>query len=117
MEDLVETGLDCIGPLDPLGGLAPAQVRSRIGDSVALMGGVNTLSFINGSPDSIIEESAECIAAAGANGGYLLGSGCVIPRNASKENVDALRIATERHGLYRDGRLCLSRDRCRASRY
>ena len=23
-EDLVETGLDCIGPLDPLGGLEPA---------------------------------------------------------------------------------------------
>ena len=31
VEDLVEVGLDCIGPLDPLGGFTPGEIRQRVG--------------------------------------------------------------------------------------
>jgi uroporphyrinogen-III decarboxylase len=109
-EDLVETGLDCIGPLDPLGHFAPGEVRKRVGDAVSLMGGVNTLSFIDSTPEEIIEEARGCILQAGEKGGYILGSGCVVPRDAKRENVEALRIASERYGIYRDGRLCISQE-------
>jgi uroporphyrinogen-III decarboxylase len=105
-EDLVETGLDCIGPLDPLGGSTPAEVRNRVRDAVSLMGGVDTLSFINNTSDEIIAEARQCIIQAGQKGGYILGSGCVVPRNAKRENVEALSIASERYGIYRNGRLC-----------
>ena len=40
IEDLVNTGLDCIGPLDPLGGVDCARVRELAGSGTALMGGV-----------------------------------------------------------------------------
>jgi uroporphyrinogen-III decarboxylase len=109
-EDLVETGLDCIGPLDPLGHFTPGEVRKRVGDAVSLMGGVNTLSFIDSTPEEIIEEARGCIIQAGEKGGYILGSGCVVPRDAKRENVEALRIASERYGIYRDGRLCISQE-------
>jgi len=100
---LIETGLDCIGPLDPLGGFTPSQVREIVGDRVSLMGGVNTLSFINNRPKQIIEEAKKCMFEAGRKGGYILGSGCVIPRGASMENLRALRIATEKYGVYHNG--------------
>lgn len=109
-EDLVETGLDCIGPLDPLGGFTPAEVRRRVGEAVSLMGGVDTLSFINNTSDEIIAEARKCIIQAGEKGGYLLGSGCVVPRDAKQENVKALRIASERYGVYRNGRLSILRE-------
>jgi len=109
-EDLVETGLDCIGPLDPLGHFTPGEVRKRVGDAVSLMGGVNTLSFIDSTPEEIIEEARGCILQAGEKGGYILGSGCVVPRDAKKENVEALRIASERYGIYRNERLCISQE-------
>ena len=67
-EDLVKTGLDCIGPLDPLGGSTPLEIRKRVGNSVALMGGVNTLSFVNSTADEIIEEARQCILHAGGEG-------------------------------------------------
>lgn len=102
-EDLVKTGLDCIGPLDPLGGFTPGQAREIVGDRVSLMGGVNTLSFINNTSKQIIEEAKMCILEAGQRGGYILSSGCVIPRGAIKENVRALRIATEKYGIYQNG--------------
>jgi len=105
VEDLVETGLDCIGPLDPLGNFTPAQIRERVGDAVSLMGGVNTLSFLDGTPEQIVEESLACMRQAGATGGYILGSGCVVPRGAPKENLLALREAADIYGIYQNGRL------------
>ena len=100
VEDLVKTGLDCIGPLDPLGGFIPADVRQKVGDAVSLMGGVNTLTFFQGSPHDIFHESQACIQQAGEHGGYILGSGCVVPRDAKKENLFALREAAETYGKY-----------------
>jgi uroporphyrinogen-III decarboxylase len=107
-EDLVTAGLDCIAPLDPLGGFTPLDVRERIGDSVGLMGGIDTLSFINSTPDEIMEEAKKCIVQAGRKGGYILGSGCVVPRSARKRNVEALRTASEQHGIYRNGHLVVN---------
>jgi len=98
MEDLIATGLDCIGPLDPLGNFTCAQAREAVGGRIALMGGVNTLSFINSTPEELVEEARICIEGAGRQGGYILGSGCVVPRSAPRENLLALRKAAERFG-------------------
>jgi len=103
VNDLVETGLDCIGPLDPLGHFTSAQVRKIVGERVSLLGGVNTLSFLQNSPEEILDEARRCIQGAGKKGGYILSSGCVIPRGASKENVKALKIAVEKYGVYQNG--------------
>lgn len=97
VEDLVQTGLDCIGPLDPLGGFTPADVRQRVGQDIALMGGVNTLTFLEGTSDDILQEAHTCMQQAGEHGGYILGSGCVIPRDAKLENLRALRQAAEEY--------------------
>ena len=104
-EDLVATGLDCIGPLDPLGGFTPAEIRARVGNSIALMGGVNTLSFVDHTPEDIIEEARQCMRQAGKEGGYILGSACVVPRSTSIENLKALRTAAETYGIYKNGKL------------
>jgi hypothetical protein len=99
-EDLVAAGLDCIGPLDPLGGFTPGEMRGRVGGRVGLMGGVNTLSFVDGTPEGIAGEARACILGAGREGGYVLSSGCVIPRAAPTQNLRALRRAAERYGVY-----------------
>ena len=104
-EDLVETGLDCIGPLDPLGSFTPAQIRERVGHAVSLMGGVNTLTFLDGKPEQIIEEALSCLRQAGDRGGYVLCSGCVVPRDSARDNLVALREAADAYGIYENGKL------------
>jgi uroporphyrinogen-III decarboxylase len=69
------------------------------------MGGVNTLSLLNGRPEEVEREAASCIHQAGELGGYVLGSGCVVPRDSPRENLLALRRAAERHGVYQAGAL------------
>jgi uroporphyrinogen-III decarboxylase len=105
VDDLVRTGLDCIGPLDPLGRFTPGQVRAAAGDRVSLMGGVNTLSLVSATAEEVVEESRECITQAGARGGYVLGSGCMVPPGSREENLKAMVRAAEVYGVYRGGRL------------
>ncbi len=90
VELLVETGLDCIAPLDPLGGFTVADVRRRVGDRFVLMGGVNTMSFVHSTPDEIREEALRCIEEGYRNGAFVLGSGCALPADTKRENLEAL---------------------------
>jgi uroporphyrinogen-III decarboxylase len=105
LEDLVEAGLDCIAPLDPLGQMEPGAAREVVGDRISLMGGVDTLAFIQAGPEQIEEQARTCIRGGGEEGGYVLGSGCVVPRAAPRENLQVLRRAAERYGRYAGGRL------------
>lgn len=87
MTDLVETGLDCIAPLDPLGGFSCADARYAVPDTYPLMGGIDTLSFINSTMEAISTEALVCINGAGENGSFILGSGCVLPPGSLTENI------------------------------
>ncbi len=90
VEPLVETGLDCIAPLDPLGGFTVADVRRRVGDRYVLMGGVNTMSFVHSSPEELRAEALRCIEEGNRAGAFVLGSGCALPCDAKPENLEAL---------------------------
>lgn len=96
LKDLMETGLDCIAPLDPLGGNSLEEIRSVTGDSVMLMGGVNTLSFLNCTAEEILEESKRCIREGRReNGRFAVGTGCALPCDASLEGILAMARASE----------------------
>ena len=88
---LAETGLDCIAPLDPMGGMTVADARRAAGPEIVLMGGVNTMSFVQSTPEALRDEARRCIAEGGPR--YILGSGCALPRGTKIENLVALREA------------------------
>jgi hypothetical protein len=96
--DLVAAGFDCIAPLDPLGGFTVADIRAQVGQTASLMGGVNTLSLLQHSPDQVFQEATECIKQSGGNG-FVLGSGCVVPRDCPAENLLALVEASKKYKL------------------
>jgi uroporphyrinogen-III decarboxylase len=93
-EMLADSGVDCIEPMDPLGGVDPAEMKRRVGDRVALMGGVSTLTLLRGTPEQVEVEARECIRKAGYNGGYILAAGCMVPRDTPEANIRAMvRVA------------------------
>ena len=103
IDDLVRVGLDCIAPLDPLGGFSCAAAREAVRCDMPLMGGINTLSFVQSDPREISDEAVRCMRAAGERGAFILGSGCVVPRDAKKENILAVGETARLQGAYRDG--------------
>lgn len=90
LEMMADTGADCIEPLDPLGGVEVADAKRRVGDRVALMGGVNTLTLFRGSPEDVYEESMACCRAGAEGGGYILAAGDMVPDRSPEENVRAM---------------------------
>lgn len=101
---LAATGLDCIAPLDPLGGFSVADARRAVGPDKILMGGVNTLSFVRCKPEDTLDEARRCIAEGAVAGrNFILGSGCAVPRGASADNLRALARASEMEAVNEPG--------------
>jgi MtaA/CmuA family methyltransferase len=90
LEMMADTGADCIEPLDPLGGVEVADAKERIGNRVALMGGVNTVTLLEGSAEEVYEEARACCRAGGPGGGYILAAGDMVPDFSPEANVRAL---------------------------
>ncbi len=89
LEMMADTGADVIEPLDPLGGVEVSDAKTRVGDKVALMGGVNTLTLDQGSPEEV---RAEAITKCREGGpyGYVLASGDMVPPKTPLENLQAM---------------------------
>ncbi|NMB11996.1 MAG: hypothetical protein GX977_06895 [Firmicutes bacterium] len=100
LELMADTGVDAIEPLDPLGGVTVGEAKRRVGRRVALKGGLDTILLLRGAPEEVVEAARECIDAGAADGGYLLGSGDDIPRDAPMENVAAMVEAAHAYGWY-----------------
>jgi len=99
-ELMADTGVDCIEPLDPLGGVVIADAKRRVGHRVALMGGVNTVTLAQGALDEVVEDCKRCIKEGAPGGGYVLAAGDMLPTETSKEKVEAMMDVAKKYGKY-----------------
>jgi len=86
---MAETGVDAIEPLDPLGSVSVADAKRRVGDRVALMGGVNTLTFSTGTEKEVRAEAIQKCREGGPDG-YVLAAGDMVPPETPLENLHAM---------------------------
>jgi uroporphyrinogen decarboxylase len=56
--------------------------------------------LLNGTPEEVEGEGRRCIRSAAQGGGFILGSGCEVPRNTPPENLKAMVRAAEKYGRY-----------------
>lgn len=89
LEMMADTGAHVIEPLDPLGGVSVADAKRRVGDRVALMGGVNTLTLARGTPMEVQAEAIQKCQEGGPHG-YILAAGDMIPPETTLENLQAM---------------------------
>jgi MtaA/CmuA family methyltransferase len=75
-----------------------ALARSIVGDRACVIGNVDPVTvLLQGTPEQVTAASEACLEA-GRGGGYILGSGCVVPRITPLENVRAMVEAAWRSG-------------------
>ena len=98
---LVDSGIDCLDPIDPVAGMDIGAVKKKYGHRVALKGNVDcahTLTF--GSISDVIAETKECIRKAAPGGGFILSSGNTIHSSVKPENYLALLHTLKMYGRY-----------------
>ena len=72
------------------------KAREILGPDVCVIGNVNpTATLLSGTVDRVMVESTEAFEKAGRNGAFILASGCLIPSNAPRENLEALVAAAK----------------------
>jgi len=89
LEMLADSGAHVVEPLDPLGGVSVADARRRIGDKVAIMGGVNTVALAMGTAEEVRTEAIQKCREGGPQG-YILAAGDMVPPNTPLENLQAM---------------------------
>jgi hypothetical protein len=89
LEMLASTGAHVVEPLDPLGGVSVADAKRRIGDQVALMGGVNTLTLSGGTTEAVTAEAIRKCREGGPHG-YILAAGDMVPPETPLANLQAM---------------------------
>ena len=99
LEMLADTGADVVEPLDPLGGVQVADAKRRIGQRVALMGGLNTLTLANGTPEEVRDEAIQKCREGGPQG-YILAAGDMVPPTTPVANLQAM-VDVARWSLWR----------------
>lgn len=88
---IAQTEADCFS-LDYKVNLAKA--KEVLGGKMCIAGNVDPVSLLyNGTPESVAEASAKCLADAAAGGGFILTSGCDLPPTVKMENIEAMMNA------------------------
>ena len=101
MGRLVESGIDCIDPVDPLAGMDLDFFKRNFGSKICIKGNVNcATTLVDGSMSDVSEEVRNCIAKAAANGGYILSSSNSIHSGVKPDNFVAMVEAARKYGRY-----------------
>jgi uroporphyrinogen decarboxylase len=101
LDMIIESGIDCLDPIDPIAGLEIGQIKRDCGHRVALKGNVDcahTLTF--GSVEDTVRETKEVIRKAAAGGGLILSSSNSIHSSVKPGNYLAMWNAIRMYGRY-----------------
>lgn len=101
MDQIVDTGINGLHPIDPLAGMDIGEVKQKYGHRICIMGGVDCGDLLTfRTPDEVRQGVKEAIAKAGTGGGYICMSSNSIHGAVKPENYVAMLEAIREYGRY-----------------
>jgi len=98
---IVDTGIDCLDPIDPLAGMDLAEVKAKYGHRIAVKGNVDCADLMTfGTPEDVIAATRDALRKGAPGGGYILSSSNSIHSSVKPENYLAMIQTLEKYGRY-----------------
>lgn len=101
LEMILDAGIDCLDPIDPIAGLDIGDIKTRYGDRIAIKGNVDcahTLTF--GSVEDVVRETLAVIEKAAPGGGLIVSSSNSIHSAVKPANYLAMVNTIRAYGTY-----------------
>jgi uroporphyrinogen decarboxylase len=101
MDMIIDSGIDCLDPIDPLGGMDVGEVKAKYGQRVAVKGNVDCASLLSfGTTGEVIEATKAALRKGMPGGGYILSSSNSIHSSVKPENYAAMVNTVQAYGQY-----------------
>ena len=101
LDMMIEAGIDCINPLEPVANMDVAKVIAQYGDRICIMGNIDCAELLCNLSTAEVEEAVkECIQKGASGGGLIVSSSNSIHSGVKPENYAAMIKAVKRWGVY-----------------
>jgi uroporphyrinogen decarboxylase len=101
IDTIVDSGIDCLDPIDPIAGMNLAEVKAKYGMRIALKGNVDCAHLMTlGSPDQVAEATRQALREGAPGGGFILSSSNSIHSSVKPENYMAMLRTLRESGGY-----------------
>lgn len=98
---LVDSGIDCLDPIDPVAGMDLAEVKACFRQRIALKGNVDCASLMTyGTPEETAAATKEALRQGMPGGGFILSSSNSIHSGVKPENYLAMLDTLREFGSY-----------------
>ncbi len=101
LDMILDAGIDCLDPIDPLGQMDISQMKRDYSDQIALKGNVNcATTLVDGTIQEVVAETLDVIRAAADGGGLILSSSNSIHSSVNPANYLAMINTIKAYGKY-----------------
>lgn len=101
LDMIIDSGIDCLDPIDPQAGMDLGEVKAKYGQRVALKGNVDCAQLMTfGTPTEVVEATKEALRKGMPGGGFILSSSNSIHSAVKPENYAAMLETLRECGRY-----------------
>jgi uroporphyrinogen decarboxylase len=98
--DLLDAGLDCLGPIEVAAGMSLPILKLNYGADLAFLGGIDRRALRHPDPAVLEREIGVKLSAAMVNGRYVAGFDGPLPRDLSAEQYASAFRLLQKYGRY-----------------
>ena len=101
LDMILDAGIACLDPIDPLGNMDMADMKKQYGKTIALKGNVNcATTLVNGTVEDVVQETLNVMYAAAEGGGLIVSSSNSIHSSVKPLNYLAMLNTIRAYGRY-----------------
>ncbi|MHA2295803.1 MAG: uroporphyrinogen decarboxylase family protein [Candidatus Hodarchaeales archaeon] len=101
LDDIIDTGIDGLNPLEPAASMDAFQFKKDHGDKVTIIGNVDTIHLLaKGTPQEVADYTKKLIKHCAPGGGLIVASGHSINPAVPFENYRAMVDTVHEYGVY-----------------
>jgi len=100
MDQLIGTGLDCLGPLEDVPGMELDAILDKYPGRISVMGNVSVDLLSRGTEDQVVAETRRLLETVSAKGCHIMSSGNTIASSTDVRNFLAMVRTTQKYGVY-----------------